>query len=119
MRFKKPLIPTENPYVFHLAPIPVYQRVYDDKISDAAYEIGRERLNRGQKLMGQELPNRYDGERQASYEINYERVDEWVEDHEFPPIGSRFFTPPNNFLDTEHEVINIIKRRIFNGFYHL
>ena len=119
MRFKKPLIPTENPYVFHLAPIPVYQRVYDDKIADAAYEMGKERLNKDQKLMGQELPNRYDSERQAAYEINYEKADEWVEDHEFPPIGSRFFTPPNNFLNIEHEVIKIIKRRIFNGFYHL
>ena len=119
MNFKKPLISTETPHVFQLAPIPVYQRTYDDRISDSVYELGLGLLSDKQKLMGQELPNQYDTDRQSEYDINYERLDEWVENHEFPPIGSRFFAPPNNFLDTDHESVSIIRRRIFNGFYHL
>lgn len=119
MYFNRPLIPTSDEYVFQLAPIPVYQRIYDDKISDKVYELGKKILDDEQKLMGQELPNRYDSDRQSSYEINYERLDEWVENHEFPPIGSRFYTPPNGFLDLDDELVGIVKRRIFNGFYHL
>lgn len=119
MIFKKPLIQTDDPYVFQLAPIPLYQRIYDDKISDIAYDLGKKILTDKQKLMGQELPTVYDSERQSNYEINYERHDEWVEEHEFPPIGSRFWSPPNDFLETDDETVKTIKRRILNGFYHL
>jgi hypothetical protein len=117
MYFKEPLIPTANEHVFQLAPIPVYQRIYDDSLSDSVYNLGLDVLDDKQKLMGQELPKQYDSERQSTYGVNYDRQDQWVENHEFPPIGSRFYTPPNNFLYHEDEGVNVIKRRIFNGFY--
>lgn len=119
MYFEKPLIPTGTDYIYQLAPIPVYQRVYDDEISNLVYKLGMESLSPQQKLMGQELPGVYDKERQESYQVNYDRSDAWVEPHEFPPIGSRFFTPPNNFLDFEDDNVAIIRRRIFNGFAEL
>jgi hypothetical protein len=119
MNFTKPLLPTSDEYVFQLAPIPVYQRIYDDTLSNSVYNLGLKVLDDKQKLMGQELPKQYDSERQSTYGVNYDRQDQWVENHEFPPIGSRFYTPPNNFLYHEDENVNIIKRRIFNGFYHL
>lgn len=118
MYFKKPLIPSDNEYVHYLAPIPVYQRIYEDVISDNVYKLGLEILDDRQKRMGQELPGVYDFERQNSYEVNYERKEAWIENHEFPPIGSRFWTPPNDFLDYKNENIDILKRRIFNGFYY-
>lgn len=119
MYFEKPLIPTGTDYIYQLAPIPVYQRVYDDEISNLVYKLGMESLSPQQKLMGQELPGVYDKERQESYQVNYDRSDAWVEPHEFPPIGSRFFTPPNNFLDFEDDNVAIIRRRILNGFAEL
>jgi hypothetical protein len=119
MNFKDPLMPSGDDNVFYLAPIPVYQRVFDDKIADAVYALGMKELDDRQKLMGQELPSVYDTERQESYEVNYERKDQWVEEHEFQPIGSRFFTPPNDFLQIDNDNIDIIKRRIHNGFYTL
>jgi hypothetical protein len=119
MYFKKPLIPTDKEYIFQLAPIPVYQRVYDDAIASVVHKLGLDSLTPQQKLMGQELPGVYDEERQDNYHVNYDRKDQWVEPHEFPPIGSRFFTPPNNFLDYENDNVDIIKRRILNGFYEL
>lgn len=119
MYFKQPLIPTSIDYIYQLAPIPVYQRIYDDKIADSVYDLGLNILDEKQKLMGQELPLQYDNERQSTYEINYDKEDEWVENHDFPPIGSRFYTPPNDFLNHEDERVDIIKRRIYNGFYHL
>lgn len=118
MYFQQPIIPTDQEYVFQLAPIPLYQRIYDDKLTESVYNLGLDLLTEEQKRMGQELPGRYDQERQSTYEVNYERKNEWVENHEFPPIGSRFFTPPNNFLEYDDENVNILKRRIFNGFYH-
>jgi hypothetical protein len=119
MYFKQPLLPTSDEYIYHLAPIPVYQRVYDDQIAESVYNLGLDVLNDKQKLMGQELPGIYDQERQEHYDINYNKEDQWVENHEFPPIGSRFWTPPNDFLNYKDERVDIIKRRIFNGFYHL
>lgn len=119
MYFEKPLIPTGTDYIYQLAPIPVYQRVYDDEISNLVYKLGMESLSPQQKLMGQELPGVYDKERQESYQVNYDRSDAWVEPHEFPPIGSRFFTPPNNFLDFDDDNVAIIRRRILNGFAEL
>jgi hypothetical protein len=119
MNFKQPLIPTSDEYVFQLAPIPVYQRIFDDALTDKVYKLGLETLNDTQKQMGQELPLQYDLERQSIYEVNYIREDQWVEDHEFPPIGSRFWTPPNDFLNYDNELVKIIKRRIEGGFLQL
>ena len=56
MYFKKPLIPTDKEYIFQLAPIPVYQRVYDDAIASVVHKLGLDSLTPQQKLMGQELP---------------------------------------------------------------
>jgi len=119
MNFKQPLIPTPDEYVFQLAPIPVYQRIFDDALTDKVYKLGLEALNDTQKRMGQELPLQYDSERQSTYEVNYTREDQWVENHEFPPIGSRFWTPPNDFLNYDNELVKIIKRRIEGGFLQL
>jgi hypothetical protein len=119
MHFKQPLIQTQDDYVFHLAPIPVYQRIFDDVLTDKIYQLGLETLTDTQKRMGQELPQQYDEERQSQYGINYDRQDQWVEDHEFPPIGSRFFTPPNDFLDNPDEDVQVIRRRIEGGFLQL
>ena len=119
MNFKQPLLPTTDEYVFQLAPIPVYQRIFDDALTDKVYQLGLEVLNDTQKRMGQELPLQYDSERQSIYEVNYVREDQWVEEHEFPPIGSRFWTPPNDFLNYDDERVEIIKRRVEGGFLQL
>ena len=119
MHFKQPLLPTEDDHVFHLAPIPVYQRIFDDVLTDKVYQLGLDTLTDTQKRMGQELPQQYDIERQSTYEISYDREDQWVEDHEFPPIGSRFYTPPNDFLNNEDSDVQIIRRRIEGGFLQL
>ena len=47
--------------------------------------------------MGQELPGRFDTERQENFQVWYDRQDEWTEENELQPIGSRFWTPPNDF----------------------
>ena len=119
MYFKQPLIETPDEHVFHLAPIPVYQRIFEDTLTDRVYQLGLETLTDTQKRMGQELPKQYDEERQSHYGINYNRQDQWVEDHELPPIGSRFFTPPNDFLNNHDEDVQIIRRRIEGGFLQL
>lgn len=118
MNFKNPLIPAKDS-TFYLAPIPVYKRLYEDNIADDVYDLGLKVLTPQQKRMGQELPDQYDSTRQESYQINYTREEEWVEEHELQPIGSRFFTPPNDFLDYKDSKVEIIKRRIYNGFYSL
>lgn len=119
MHFKKPLIETQDEYIFQLAPIPIYQRVYEDVLNDKVYKLGLDTLTDTQKQMGQELPKQYDEERQSHYDVNYDRQEQWVEDHEFPPIGSRFYTPPNNFLDNQDEDVQVIRRRIEGGFLQL
>jgi hypothetical protein len=119
MNFKQPLIPTSDEYIYQLAPIPVYQRIFDDVFTDNVYKLGLEVLDDTQKRMGQELPLQYDSERQSTYDVNYDRQDQWVEAHEFPPIGSRFWTPPNDFLNYKDERVEIIKRRVEGGFLQL
>ena len=119
MNFDKPIIGTHNKNVFHLAPIPLYQKIYDDSINQDAYELGLKVLNDSQRQMGQELPNQYDYERHYEYEINYDRQEDWIENHEHQPIGSRFWTPPNDFLQREEECVVEINRRIHEGFLSL
>jgi hypothetical protein len=117
MYFQQPLTPTDTPNIFNLAPIPVYMKVFeDDGLQDAVYDLGLEKLNETQKLMGQELPDQYDEERYSRYKINYSRTDMWVEQTEYNPIGSRFFTPPNNFLNRDEEVIRIVRNRCLDGY---
>ena len=74
------------------------ERVFDDNITTSVYNLGNKVLNEQQKRMGQELPGQYDRERQANYGINYDRQEEWAEEHELQPIGSRFHVEPNDFL---------------------
>ena len=119
MNFKKPLIETSIQDIYHLAPIPLFKRVFDDNITTSVYNLGNKVLNEQQKRMGQELPGQYDRERQDNYGINYDRQEEWVEEHELQPIGSRFFTPPNDFLQNKDENVQIIKRRIKGSFCKL
>jgi hypothetical protein len=112
--------PTNKENIFNLAPIPVYKRVYeDDIITNRTYNFGLSILDAEQRRMGQELPGQYDNERQSNYEINYDRQDEWVEKHELQPIGSRFYVNPNDFLEAENSDVDIINRRIKNGFKEL
>ena len=69
--------------------------------------------------MGQELPNQYDSERVDHYEVNYDRSDNWVEENEFNPIGSRFYTPPNDFLNIKDKKIDILNQRIKSAYTSL
>jgi hypothetical protein len=116
MNFKKPLIKTTQEHLYHLAPIPIYKRIFDDTIADEVYTLGLNILNPQQKKMGQELPGQFDTQRQNSYNVNYDRQEEWVEEHKLQPIGSRFYTPPNDFLETKDYNVEVIKRRIKGSF---
>lgn len=122
MNFKDPLIKSEKEDVYYLAPIPVYMKQFDDhEFHDRVYDLGFETLTPAQKLMGQELPGRYDEERQSTYEpwSFAENAERWVENTEYNPIGSRFSVPPNDFLKMDHPDVDVIRRRIFDGFSHL
>lgn len=121
MHFKEALIESkDNPNVHYLAPIPVWvEQFNDDELHNKIYKLGMDRLSDKQKLMGQELPEQLDTERIESYEVNYQRKNNWVEPNEFNPIGSRFFTPPNNFLDIDNEDVKVIRNRINNGYIKL
>lgn len=119
MKFKKPLIQSDKENIFYLAPIPVFRKIYDDKqLHDLVYVYGYNKLNKKEKQMGQELPEQYDEERQLIYQTDDDR-EMWIEDTELNPIGSRFHTPPNNFLDDENENIKIIRKRIEDSFFEL
>ena len=116
----KPFYQTNREDVYFVAPIPILKKEYgNDVITKGAYKFGKELLDSKNKLMGQELPGRYDFERQANYEINYDRQEEWTESHGLPPIGSRFHVEPNDVLSTDNKDIAVIKRRIINGFKQL
>ena len=109
--------PTSKENIFNLAPIPVYKRIYeDDIVTNRTYQFGLNILDAEQRRMGQELPGQYDYERQSNYEVNYDKQDEWVEKHELQPIGSRFYVNPNDFLEAENSDVEVINRRIKNGF---
>jgi hypothetical protein len=57
MYFKNPIINTHQENIFHLAPIPLYVKQFDDHdLHDEVYNIGFNELSEEQKRMGQELP---------------------------------------------------------------
>ena len=112
--------PTSRENIFNLAPIPVYKRVYEsDIITQRTYQFGLNILDAEERRMGQELPGQYDYERQSTYEVNYDRQEEWIENHELQPIGSRLYVKPNDFLEAENADVDVIKRRILAGFKEL
>jgi hypothetical protein len=117
MYFQRPIIPTHEENLFQLAPIPLYIKYFDDHdLHDEVYNIGLEKLTDDQKLMGQELPEQYDQKRQTEYNVNYNRMDMWVEPTEFNPIGSRYFVPPNDFLVRKEKSVLTIRERIEDGY---
>lgn len=120
MYFKKPLIESNQQDIFHLAPVPVYMKVFDDhELHDYVFDLGFEKLSPAQKQMGQELPEQFDTERQKWYDLPSDTQDMWVEYDEQIPIGSRFFTPPNDFLDYDDDNVRVLRDRIHIGFRYL
>ena len=116
MYFKKPIIESGIQDIKYLAPIPVYQHHFtDDDFSDRVYAFGFETLNEKQKLMGQELPGQFDTERQDNFQVWYDRAEEWVEENEFQPIGSRFSVPPNDFLNIEKFKYSIEQKHVWSN----
>ena len=99
MFFPKPLIESKEKNIYHLAPVPVYMEVFDDDVlHEEVYNLGLDFLSPEQKRMGQELPGQYDSERQKWYDVPSDSQEQWVEYDEQIPIGSRYYTPPNDFL---------------------
>lgn len=120
MYFKEPLIPSPSTDLFYLAPIPVYMKVFeDDDLHSRVYNLGKEVLSEKQKLMGQELPEQFDHERQKWYDLPSDYKEQWVEYDEQIPIGSRFFSPPNDFLDHDSDDVKVIRSRVEIGFKEL
>lgn len=120
MHFKEPIIPSSTPDIKYLAPIPMYQHQFDgDELHKRAYDFGFETLDEKQKLMGQELPYQFDEERQKNFQVWYDRQDEWVEENELQPIGSRFWSPPNDILNSDNVDIKVIRERIESGYLYL
>jgi hypothetical protein len=117
MYFQDPIKETSHSNVFQLAPIPLYIKYFEDHdLHDEVYKFGFDNLSDAQKLMGQELPDQYDKERQEHYTVNYPRRDMWVEPTEFNPIGSRFSVPPNDFINSQKTEVQTIKRRINDAY---
>ena len=53
MYFKKPLLSSDRQDIFHLAPVPVYMKVFDDdELHDRVYSLGKSVLSDKQKQMG-------------------------------------------------------------------
>lgn len=119
MFFQKPYYSSSEENIFYLAPIPLYKKVITDTtLIDKLFDLGNEVLTDKQKRMGQELPNQYDEER---YGIsNYGNVkQEWVEADNQMPIGSRYFTPPNNFLNRNYPELYLTRTIIQNAYLEL
>lgn len=117
MEYNYPLHKTNHQDIFHLAPIPIYKRVFEnDIITNKVYDLGLRILTNEQRKMGQELVGKVDTERDSNYHINYNRKEEWVEYNELQPIGSRFWVPPNDFLNYNNSDVEVLKRRIIVGF---
>ena len=116
MYFRKPMIQSNMDWIQYLAPIPVYKRQFDDDaFHERLFQLGFTELNDAQRRMGQELPGQYDQERYENYNDWYGNQEEWVEDG-FPPIGSRFSVPPNNFLELDNDDVREMRRRIVEAF---
>jgi hypothetical protein len=117
MYFQDPIKETSHSNVFQLAPIPLYIKYFEDHdLHDEVYKFGFDNLSDAQKLMGQELPDQYDKERQEHYTVNYPRRDMWVEPTEFNPIGSRFSVPPNDFINSQNPGVQTIRGRINDAY---
>ncbi len=120
MNYDDPLYPTDKPGIYHLAPIPVFMRVFEDHaLHDEVFELGMQRLSEAQKRMGQELPERYDDERQSRYVPRKALEDRWVEHTELNPIGSRYHVPPNDFLSMDHPSVERLRERVKSSLYEL
>lgn len=120
MRYDDPLYATGTPHLFHLAPIPVFMRVFGDHaLHDEVYAYGLEHLSERQKRMGQELPEQYDAERQAGYRPRVALEERWTENTEYNPIGSRYFVPPNDFLSLDHPGVRTLRERIHASLHEL
>lgn len=120
MKYDDPLHATDTADVFHLAPIPVFMKVFGDHaLHDEVYDFGLRRMSERQKRMGQELPDRYDTERQSTYRPREPLRDRWTETTEYNPIGSRFYVPPNDFLSIPHPGVEALRTRIQESLYHL
>jgi hypothetical protein len=119
MFFKKPIHPTDKDGIHFLAPIPLYHKTIDnDILIDSLFELGLDVLNPRQQRMGQELPNQYDTER-YQYDNFPQKESQWVEDDNQMPIGSRFFTPPNDFLNRTDKCVLKAREYIFNAYIEL
>ena len=69
--YNNPFHKTDKENIFHLAPIPVYKRVFENcPVTENLYFLGKKILTSTEKQMGQELPDVYDKERQDGYEVN-------------------------------------------------
>lgn len=120
MNYDDPLFATGTPDIFHLAPIPVFMKVFEDHaLHDEVYDFGLRQLSETQKRMGQELPGQYDHERQAHYRPREPLAERWTENTEYNPIGSRFYVPPNDFLSLDHPGIAKLRERIQASLYQL
>ena len=120
MYFKTPIISTNKENIFHLAPIPVFMKIFEDgELHNEVFELGLNVLSEKQKLMGQEKPDIIDEERERLFKNNLVRKEMWVEPNELTPIGSRYFTPPNNFLDRTEECVRVIRNRCVDGLNEL
>lgn len=116
MFFKQPIHPTQMDGVYHLAPIPLYYKKIDNEsLIESLYELGLEVLNSKQQRMGQELPNQYDVDRYTQNSFQPQKT-QWVEDDNQMPIGSRFYTPPNDFLNRTEKCVLDARDYIFNGY---
>lgn len=120
MYFSEPFHNSTLSNIKFLAPIPLFYKVFDDHdLHDRVFKLGFNNLSEVQKRMGQELPNQIDQERIDSYEVGYHRKDSWVENDDKMPIGSRYFTPPNNFLQYDNNDVKEINNRINAGYKQL
>lgn len=120
MFFNQPYFDSGKSNIKLLAPIPLFFKQFDDHdLHDRVFKLGFDSLSDTQKRMGQELPEQIDTNRIENYVTGYNRKDSWVEDDDKMPIGSRFFTPPNDFLTFDNEDVSIINNRIEKGYKEL
>jgi hypothetical protein len=115
-----PFLETSNPNVFALAPIPIWKETFvNEDLHNHLFNLGFHNLSEAQKRMGQELPDRYDAERQSFFSLVDRSIPYWTEATEYNPIGSRFYTPPNDFLNIADQGVYHLKEVIRNRFHQL